>query len=626
MILEEFLIGLGFDPKSDPAIRKFEDSIKKTRLSVVALSAAVTGVAVAVEVGVKKMTDKFESLYYASQRSGAAVRNIQAVGYAMSKLGGQAEDGLSALDGLASFMRSTPAAGRFLAGLGVGTRDANGDLRDTSDILKDLVPRLKQMPFYLAKAYGGVLGIGESQLITLFRDTGEYQAEYLNMLSKAGVDSEKAAKASKDYRNELRTLGAAFGILWDKVMIRALDPKAGFIGRVRAFVMDHYEQISKAVDAGLDKLAKVFDWLGRGFDAARQGKFFDWLKGEWSDFVDWLGAKWEDLSPYIHRAWAATFNWLGQQWQAHGQGITGTLDRVMVWFREAFFGLVDEVTDYLGDKFDRAIRERAKILPNKVREMLGLSGEYQEGKIDTELRRLQQEERQKRIDEARRAVAGAFGAALNFVIPTASANTETPAAGAGRLAGSADRIARAFKFFTDKGLSSAQAAGIVGNLLQESGLNPGAVGDGGKAKGIAQWHPDRQGGMGGDLDSQLAHVWNELQGSERKALQMLMGARTAAEAAVAFSRGFERPGNPMDGNRIGYANQVLGQMQGAALVPQQSLAYPYGAPSGGAGVTIHQKTDIHVASADPAAAGNAVMRGQDRVNAGLARQFQPRAR
>jgi hypothetical protein len=39
--------------------------------------------------------------------------------------------------------------------------------------------------------------------------------------------------------------------------------------------------------------------------------------------------------------------------------------------------------------------------------------------------------------------------------------------------------------------SSAQTAGIVGNLIGESGLNPGVAGDNGAALGIGQWHPDR---------------------------------------------------------------------------------------------------------------------------------------
>lgn len=37
-----------------------------------------------------------------------------------------------------------------------------------------------------------------------------------------------------------------------------------------------------------------------------------------------------------------------------------------------------------------------------------------------------------------------------------------------------------------------QAEGILGSLYDESVLNPNAIGDNGKAYGIAQWHPDRQ--------------------------------------------------------------------------------------------------------------------------------------
>ena len=52
----------------------------------------------------------------------------------------------------------------------------------------------------------------------------------------------------------------------------------------------------------------------------------------------------------------------------------------------------------------------------------------------------------------------------------------------------------AMDFFQKRGWTKEQAAGIVGNLQAESGadLKTNAVGDGGKAYGIAQWHPDRQ--------------------------------------------------------------------------------------------------------------------------------------
>ena len=45
----------------------------------------------------------------------------------------------------------------------------------------------------------------------------------------------------------------------------------------------------------------------------------------------------------------------------------------------------------------------------------------------------------------------------------------------------------AFDYFLGKGLTNYQAAGIVGNLDQESGVDPTAVQSGGPGRGIAQW-------------------------------------------------------------------------------------------------------------------------------------------
>src|SRR5262249_28251621 len=45
----------------------------------------------------------------------------------------------------------------------------------------------------------------------------------------------------------------------------------------------------------------------------------------------------------------------------------------------------------------------------------------------------------------------------------------------------------AYNYFVGKGLKPFQAAGIIGNLDQESGDNPEAIEPGGPGRGIAQW-------------------------------------------------------------------------------------------------------------------------------------------
>ena len=119
-------------------------------------------------------------------------------------------------------------------------------------------------------------------------------------------------------------------------------------------------------------------------------------------------------------------------------------------------------------------------------------------------------------------------------------------------AGDPDPLAElAIQHFMKSGWSREQAAGIVANLDQESRLDPNAVGDNGRARGVAQWHPDRQADFkawsGKDiqqssLEEQLNFVNYELsQGKERAAGDKLRATSSAADAASIVSRFYERP-------------------------------------------------------------------------------------
>ncbi len=109
---------------------------------------------------------------------------------------------------------------------------------------------------------------------------------------------------------------------------------------------------------------------------------------------------------------------------------------------------------------------------------------------------------------------------------------------------------QAVAFFIGRGWSAEQASGIVANLEAESGLRPDAVGDGGKAYGIAQWHPDRQANFaaiigksihGSSLEDQMFFVHAELQRWEKHAGDALAVCKTAADAGACVSRLYERP-------------------------------------------------------------------------------------
>lgn len=106
---------------------------------------------------------------------------------------------------------------------------------------------------------------------------------------------------------------------------------------------------------------------------------------------------------------------------------------------------------------------------------------------------------------------------------------------------------KAMQFFQSKGLKAYQAAGIVGNLLGESSLNPNAVNSTSKAYGIAQWLGDRKKklfskyGNKPTFDQQLEFIWEELNNNEKNAFEKLLGTKSVEEATNSFMKHFERP-------------------------------------------------------------------------------------
>jgi hypothetical protein len=114
-----------------------------------------------------------------------------------------------------------------------------------------------------------------------------------------------------------------------------------------------------------------------------------------------------------------------------------------------------------------------------------------------------------------------------------------------------DKGKQALAFFQSQGWTPAQAAGIVANLATESGFNTHAVGDSGRALGIAQWHPDRQAAFAqlfghsvgmASFEEQLKFVQYELtQGVRKFAGDHLRHAQDAATAGATVSKFYEGP-------------------------------------------------------------------------------------
>jgi hypothetical protein len=121
------------------------------------------------------------------------------------------------------------------------------------------------------------------------------------------------------------------------------------------------------------------------------------------------------------------------------------------------------------------------------------------------------------------------------------------------------------------GLAPHQAAGIVGNLVHESGqdLSPwGPTGDNGTAWGTAQWRGDRLARLKArpdyqTVEGQQAFMREELDGSENKAYRALQSAKTPEEAAHAWDALYERSDGATRSQRMASARQLMAQFGGA---------------------------------------------------------------
>jgi hypothetical protein len=176
------------------------------------------------------------------------------------------------------------------------------------------------------------------------------------------------------------------------------------------------------------------------------------------------------------------------------------------------------------------------------------------------------------------AIAGASAACVADV-PAIPADSDYPPEHSEAAGTNARQTA--FYYFVSKGLTKAQSAGIVGNLVQESSVIPTSVQyGGGPGRGIAQWSVggrwDRiskdnvtsfaaaRGVSRWALTTQLDFIWYELETVGGYGLPALRATTTISGATVAFERDYEVCGTCSQTKRIAAAQQVYNDYAGTS--------------------------------------------------------------
>ncbi|NBJ34418.1 transglycosylase SLT domain-containing protein [Serratia fonticola] len=277
--IKDFLISLGFDIDS-AGERKFSAVVAGVTANVLKLGAVVEGAALAVVGFTTQIASGLDKVYWASQRTGATVEGIRGLGYAASQMGSDAAAAQNSLESLARFMRSSPGAEGFINRLGVQTRGANGQMRDTSAIFTALGDKLSKMPTYRANQYAQILGIDENTLLAMRRGFGQFGSEYAMTAKKIGFNADIAAKQSNRFMTSMSALTMTLGQARDKIGSNLASGLAGSLDALRKQLLDNWPKIEAVVMKVIKGILWMAEVFGRMAWRASQAvsQVIDWWK------------------------------------------------------------------------------------------------------------------------------------------------------------------------------------------------------------------------------------------------------------------------------------------------------------------------------------------------------------
>jgi hypothetical protein len=591
-ILQEFLVDIGFKISGHAAVNQILDQniVKLAEVGGSAMAAAA-----AVTAAVAKIADGMEKLYFASARTHTSVENIQAFGFAATQLGSSATAARASLENLANFLRSSPAASGLLASIGVQTVDAQGHQRDGTDIMTDLGKKFAAMPIWRAQVYASRLGIDQNTLFAMINGLGQLEQAYKQMWAAAGLDPTGGSQQAHDFMIQLRTLGETFDILAIKIEASLSGAIGGDLERFRMLLVSNFGNIADVIDTlarafivvsnlFMGTFMTLFQVLHQLYDAFQHlnPQTKQWVEGLLGLIAAWRALNFVfALSPIGRVIMLASALLLLYQdyetWKNGGKSLIDwskwepDINRVLA-FIKTFLADLNSVVQAIGGwqtvfalfltyfmvTWSAAIIARLGTILAMLAAVAAGSGAGGaaagaaagaggaaaaagggSGLLGTVL------------GGAARLLGGAAaGAALYFNMP-GSAQTGGALEDTGHFEPYGNNpMAQQVRDYlvSNYGWDTAQANGIVANMMAESSLDPTKVGDNGAAYGIGQWHATRQAEfqrlfhhsiIGSSLGEQIAFYNAELRGQTNDKQAAAAGRLLTAPGITSEDAGFD---------------------------------------------------------------------------------------
>lgn len=480
---------------------------------------ALVGGTMAVKRFIEQTVESSAALDRLSKNLQEGVSTVSAWSNSAELAGGSAEGLQGTLDMLSKSQTELQLTGQsqlipYFSALGVSIADASGKARSGNDVLLDLADRFSKMDRTTANNMGRMMGIDQGTMNLLLKGRKEVELMVARQKEYGAVTKQQAEESSrlKLAMTESKQSFEAFGRELLSAAMPALEGLFSMMKDFGAWMQENKEFVNAfltIIAVGLGAIAAATIPINltvvavvalTAAIAALWQDYQTWKRGG-DSFIDW--SKWEP------------------GFTAAGKGIR--------WLK-----------DLLGDLVYRAIAAAdvlAAVFNRDWKRAKFAAGEFMNG---TGKKYGEEEPKPAAVTPAPAAQTNKPGA------PAAPGTVNSKA-----KAGGVEQERQAMEFFQKQGWTKEQAAGLAANIKRESSFDPNAVGDNGKAYGIAQWRPDRQAEFkkrfgkdiqGSTLDEQMAFMHYELtEGKESKAGAKLRGTKTAEDAAAAVSTHYERP-------------------------------------------------------------------------------------
>lgn len=213
MTLQEYLVKLGWSV-DEPSFKKFVGAISSTTAKTAELGSTVLETAAAIELMVSRVARKYETLYYASQRTGQSVKYIQSTQFAFKAIGLSADDANASIENMAATIRTQPWLKAIFGG--ASTPQAVADKLGKSGL-----------PYFLQTRFAEMIGMDEKTLLHLQKFSAVEASASANMARRqkeAGINPDQLAEKTAGFGRELNRLESDLEIFGDRMAINFLDP------------------------------------------------------------------------------------------------------------------------------------------------------------------------------------------------------------------------------------------------------------------------------------------------------------------------------------------------------------------------------------------------------------------